>query len=108
MNDTMKIFENVDESLYWDSTYLYADLNRSLIFTISDRLKYAVETITQIINQNPKSYLSHFNRGIIYYMTGMYNDAIRDFELSQKFYEGNDMRIKNLMTKLIRISKFNS
>jgi len=108
LGDTLNIFENVDQSLYWDSTYLLADLNKSLIFTIADRFKNVVEILTEKISDYPNSYLAYFNRGVVYYMIGNYTNAIQDFERSKILYKGKDQRIINLIDKILRISKFNS
>lgn len=108
LDDTAKIFENVSESLYWDSNYLYQDLDKSLIFTISERFKYALSVMNESVSKNPNSYLINFNRGIIYYMMGNFSEAIKDFKKARKLYKGEDGKIPELIDKIIRISKFNS
>ncbi|MBK9331208.1 MAG: tetratricopeptide repeat protein [Ignavibacteria bacterium] len=107
IDDTAKIFENVSESLYWDSNYIFKDLDKSLIFTVSERFKYALSVFNDAVSQNPNSYLINFNRGIIYYMIGNFTDAIKDFEKAKKLYKGDDEKIHSLIDKIIRISKFN-
>ncbi|MFZ1322413.1 MAG: tetratricopeptide repeat protein [Ignavibacteria bacterium] len=108
IGDTLRIFENVDEALYWDSSYLYTNLNKSLIFTIADRFHYALQVLNSAVSANPNSYLVYFNRGVIFYMMGNFPDAISNFNRSKDLYKGGDQRIINLITKITRISKFNS
>ncbi|MBK8982621.1 MAG: tetratricopeptide repeat protein [Ignavibacteria bacterium] len=108
LDDTAKIFENVSESLYWDSNYIFQNLDKALIFTVSERFKHALNVFNEAVLKNPNSYLINFNRGIIYYMIGNFTEAIKDFEKAKKLYKGDDEKIPSLIDKIIRISKFNS
>ena len=108
IGDTLRIFENVDEALYWDSSYLYTNINKSLIFTIADRFQYALQVLNNVISANPNSYLAYFNRGVVFYMMGNFAEAISNFNKSKALYKGGDQRIINLITKITRISEFNS
>lgn len=83
MGDTNKIFENILEGLYWDSTYFMKNTKKDLIFVMGERYKFAVDLFTKQIKEMPGSYLPYFNRGVIYYMMGNYDKASEDLKKSK-------------------------
>ncbi len=102
MNDTAKIFENVSQGLYWDSTYFLKYTKSDLVFVKADRFKYALDLFSDEVRANPQSYLAYFKRGLIEYMMGSFDKAEADLKKSLSLNKAPKEDFTAAANKLIR------
>ena len=106
--DTVKIIDNFEKAMYWDSSVVFTDHKRELLQIKLDGYKKALKEADQKIQKNKNSYTAYFSRCVIYFLMNNYQSARADIEKAQSLYNGNDAKLEALFAKVIRSVNRNS
>lgn len=107
-NDTVKVFENLNTALDYDSNIVFTNFKRDQIYVKVENYKQAREAADHEINSNPAGYMGYFTRGVINYLLNDYTNATEDLKKSLRLNDKNDPGFLVLVDKLLRSIKRNS
>lgn len=103
--DTAAIFDNIEHAMYYDSSLIFTNTERELLFVKIQIYNSILDQLNREISRDPDGYLSYLARGFVYFLVNRYNESVADLKKSVELNKNKTEKFDMVMEKLIRAIK---